>query len=307
MQPLLKKRKIQYSARITRWLDRLNHFYTIPKYTAGKEIKFTKFISHNPTENAEAEDNYEEEFVIHAIAQLATVNCRIGRDFNQSESAKIDETTDMFDTQEQTGSRCRKTNKSHSHSNSIADQIAINSHRDTGLQANMDNDNKNNRQNPDKINCNADRYTGESTLRYHWGADDEIMRIINRRDNSPETSELAERRIERTRLGHMRYQWHKKLDREILLPRRTGDADRKESKCSCEEKKNAAIQTSGADISKISKTKSHNELPHDQNKSGYHYDKTCRRHRIDGFIITRRTGHYTRTGGLPGCSRTAIP
>ena len=56
------------------------------------------------------------------------------------------------------------------------------------------------------------------------------MRIINRRDNSPETKELVERRIELTRPGHMRHQCHKKLDREILLPRRPNDGDREEMK-----------------------------------------------------------------------------
>ena len=57
LEPLLKKNKInkQYSARLTRWLDRLNHFDITLKYTAGKEIKFTDFISRNPTENADPE------------------------------------------------------------------------------------------------------------------------------------------------------------------------------------------------------------------------------------------------------------
>ena len=47
LEPPLKKNKIneQYSARLTRWLDRLNHFDITLKYTARKEIKFTEFIS----------------------------------------------------------------------------------------------------------------------------------------------------------------------------------------------------------------------------------------------------------------------
>ena len=55
-------------------LDRLNHFDITLNYTAGKEIEFTNFISQNPTENAEPEENYEEKFVINAIGRLATVN-----------------------------------------------------------------------------------------------------------------------------------------------------------------------------------------------------------------------------------------
>ena len=47
LEPLLKRNKTnkQYSARLTRWLDRLNHFDICLKHTAGEEIKFTDFIS----------------------------------------------------------------------------------------------------------------------------------------------------------------------------------------------------------------------------------------------------------------------
>ena len=100
LEPLLKRNKTkkQYSARLTRWLDRLNHFDICLKHTAGKEIKFTDFISRNPTENPEPEENYEEEFVINAIAQLATVNARIGRIFDQSEDATTAAEANMRDT-----------------------------------------------------------------------------------------------------------------------------------------------------------------------------------------------------------------
>ena len=84
-------------------------------------------------------------------------------------------------------------------------------------------DNNNNRQ-------KTDRCTNNGKLKYHWGANDEIMEIINRRDSSPETRELVERKNELTRPGHMRYQRHKKLEGEILLPRRPDEGDRKEIK-----------------------------------------------------------------------------
>ena len=77
----------------------------------------------------------------------------------------------------------------------------------------------------------SQKYTRESTLRYNRGADNEIMKTINRQDNSPETSELVERRrIELTKRGQIRYSWHKRLEREILLTRRPGDTDRREIK-----------------------------------------------------------------------------
>ena len=73
----------QYNARLIRWLDSLNHFDISLKHTAGEENNITDFISRNLTENPEPEKNYEEEFVINAIAQLATASARIGRIFDQ--------------------------------------------------------------------------------------------------------------------------------------------------------------------------------------------------------------------------------
>ena len=221
MEPLLKRNKTnkQYSARLTRWLERLNHFDISLKHTAGKEIKFTDFISRNPTETAEPEENYEEKFVINAIAHLATVNGRVGRIFDQSENSN---TANMHDTRTRTGTRYSKTNTNHSNSNANQINNTIHDNCKSHIELTMDNNN-NSRQTPDRFALN-------DKLKYHWGADNEIMKIINRRDNSPETQELVERRIELTRPGHMRHHCLKKLEREILLPRRPDDVDRKELK-----------------------------------------------------------------------------
>ena len=185
----MKKNKSnkQYSAQITRWLDRLNHFDITLKYTAGKEIKFTDFISKNPTEIAEPEENYEEEFVINAIAQLATANYRIGRIFNQSNHSN---TAAMHDTRRtQTGTRCNKTNN-HSNfqttTNCINHTVTDNYHLKLEKNQTMDNNNNEDTQEPERYPRDE-----EGRLKYHWGADDTIMKIIKRRDNSPETKDLV--------------------------------------------------------------------------------------------------------------------
>ena len=54
----------QTRARLRRWLDRLNHFDICSKHTAGKETKFTDFMSRNTTKNSEPEENYEEDLNI---------------------------------------------------------------------------------------------------------------------------------------------------------------------------------------------------------------------------------------------------
>ena len=88
LEPRLKKTiNKQYSAQITQWLDMLTLFDISLKHTAGKEIKFTDSFRRSPTDNPEPKDNYENEFVINAISQLATVNSCLGRIFDQSDGA----------------------------------------------------------------------------------------------------------------------------------------------------------------------------------------------------------------------------
>ena len=83
LQPLLKRNRAhkQYSARLTRWLDRLGHFDVNVQYTAGKNIPLTDYLSRHPivnTDESAAENNLngqnetesEEEFVINQIHGL---------------------------------------------------------------------------------------------------------------------------------------------------------------------------------------------------------------------------------------------
>ena len=83
LQPLLKRNRAhkQYSARLTRWLDRLSHFDVNVQYTAGKNIPLTDYLSRHPivnTDESAAENNLsgqneaesEEEFVINQVHGL---------------------------------------------------------------------------------------------------------------------------------------------------------------------------------------------------------------------------------------------
>ena len=56
------------------------------------------------------------------------------------------------------------------------------------------------------------------------------MTIINKRDKSPETSELVARRIELAKPGAMRPHWNKNLGRGIYVPRRLEENERREIK-----------------------------------------------------------------------------
>ena len=68
----------------------------------------------------------------------------------------------------------------------------------------------------------------ECKANYVTGPDKETMIIINRRDNSPETSELVTRRIELTKPGTMRPHWNKNLGRKIYVPRRPEENERRD-------------------------------------------------------------------------------
>ena len=83
LQPLLKRNRAhkQYSARLTRWLDRLSHFDVNLRYNAGKNIPLTDYLSRHPiistaesgTENGrneQRETEAEEELVINQIHGL---------------------------------------------------------------------------------------------------------------------------------------------------------------------------------------------------------------------------------------------
>ena len=87
LQPLLKKNRAhkQYSARLTRWLDRLSHFDVNIQYTAGKNIPLTDYLSRHPIVPAEIaelenkadgqnETEADEEFVVNQIHGLFEFN-----------------------------------------------------------------------------------------------------------------------------------------------------------------------------------------------------------------------------------------
>ena len=59
-----------YSARLTRWLDRLAHFDININHIAGKHLALTDYLSRNPIFEAEPIDIYDEEYVINNILPL---------------------------------------------------------------------------------------------------------------------------------------------------------------------------------------------------------------------------------------------
>ena len=91
MEPLRKRNRCnkQYSARLTRWLDRLAHFDIAIQHIAGSNLEFTDYLSRNPVEGATPEDNYDEEYVINILSEQAKLNAKYGQLFaDQSDISK---------------------------------------------------------------------------------------------------------------------------------------------------------------------------------------------------------------------------
>ena len=63
---------------------------------------------------------------------------------------------------------------------------------------------------------------------YHWGASGEIMEIIRRRNKSPETRRLVERRETLARPGTMRRRYDPQSQRTIFAPSRPNKRSREE-------------------------------------------------------------------------------
>ena len=92
LEPLIKRNRSnrQYSARLTRWLDRLTHFDISIQHIAGSNLKFTDYLSRNPVGRATLEEIYDEEYVINILTEQAKLNIKYGPIFaDQSECKKV--------------------------------------------------------------------------------------------------------------------------------------------------------------------------------------------------------------------------
>ena len=63
---------------------------------------------------------------------------------------------------------------------------------------------------------------------HHWGATREIMEIIRRRNNSPETSRLVKQRSTLSRPGTLRRRYDHQTQRTVFVPTRPNKRSREE-------------------------------------------------------------------------------
>ena len=115
LEPLIKRNRCnrQYSARLTRWLDRLAHFDIAIQHIAGSNLKFTDFLSRNPVENASNEEVYDEQYVINILSEQAELNAKYGTLFaDQSQIApERSKTTEEYSNNQSHQNRIFENNR----------------------------------------------------------------------------------------------------------------------------------------------------------------------------------------------------
>ena len=81
LEPSIKSNRAyqQYSAGLTRWLDRLAHFDISIKHTAQRNLLLTGYLSRHPTQETTIEETHDEEYVSNIFSKL---NHKYGQPLN---------------------------------------------------------------------------------------------------------------------------------------------------------------------------------------------------------------------------------
>ena len=94
-----------YSARLTRWLDRLAHFSITVSHIAGKHLELMDYLSRAPSAPPQADDAYDEEYVINSIIPhykyMTKCGC-LSNHVDQSQDEKLLSKPKQINTREQT-------------------------------------------------------------------------------------------------------------------------------------------------------------------------------------------------------------
>ena len=239
LEPLIKRNRCnkQYSARLTRWLDRLAHFDIAIQHIAGSNLKFTDYLTRNPVEGATPEDNYDEEHVINILSEQAKLNAKYGQLFaDQSDISKRvteiknDRSENKIEQQENQLQASRKfANKngmnkiSRSEKNKSGPSEIGASKSSCKLKPHS-----NIIQKKKLPNSNSEITDMHRENFYHWGATRETLDIIRKRNKSPETRRLVELRNALSKPGTLRRRYDPHTQRTIFAPTRPNKRSREE-------------------------------------------------------------------------------
>ena len=182
----------QYSARLSRWLDRLAHFDIAIQHIAGNNLKFTDLLSRTPVEKATNEDAYSEQYVINILLE-DELNAKYGPLFvdqpqNAPERTKTtEENVNNKSHRNRTFEKNRDVNKNYERTKSASNKRRQNVQTESSIQTLNSNSIQNS-----KSQKELPLFKSEMDKDYsHWGATAKITEIIRRRIKSPETLRLV--------------------------------------------------------------------------------------------------------------------
>ena len=225
LEPLIKRNRCnkQYSARLTRWLDRLTHFDISIQHIAGSNLKFTDYLSRSPVGGATPEENYEEKYVINILTEHAKLNLKHGRLFADQSKHDKRKTELRSDATEAKDAR----NENQSQTNRIVENInSVNKTELNKPTTSEQSEISTPKSSYHSLQQNIEKMDRENF--YHWGATREIMNIIRRRNNSPETKRLIEQRNALSRPGTLRRRYDHQTQRTVFAPSRPNKRSREE-------------------------------------------------------------------------------
>ena len=241
LEPLIKRNRSnkQYSARLTRWLDRLTHFDISMQHIAGSNLKFTDYLSRNPVGGATPEENYnyDEEYVITILTEQAELNLKYGQLFaNQSESSKIKAETENGTFEEQNEKIGNQSHSNRTFEKDYGVKKIQQSENNTSGQSDISTPSSSciPKENSEFVQSKIKSYLHTEFIEmdrenfHHWGATRAIMDIIRRRNNSPETSRLVEQRSTLSRPGTLRRRYDHQTQRTVFVPTRPNKRSREE-------------------------------------------------------------------------------
>ena len=200
-------------------------------------MKLTDYLTRNPVGGAAPKESYDEEYVINILSEQAKLNIKYGPIFaDQSKSEKAITERKKNISEEQNENRANQSQKSRTFEN----ENNVNKHqrnkKTTSRQSEISTLERsystkeakslNQIEKSRKLNTEITEMDRENF--YHWGATREIMEIIRRRNNSPETRRLVEQRNQLSRPGTLRRRYDQYTQRTVFAPSRPNKRSREE-------------------------------------------------------------------------------
>ena len=182
------------------------------QHIAVSNLKITDYFSRNLVGGATPDENYEEEYVIYIITEHVELNLKRGTLFthqskhNKSKTELRDDDTETQDQRNENQSQAKRTFENKNSLNEIEQSKPTTSgsvqNQHFKIKSHL-------------VSTKSKQTNGRENF-HHWGATREIVDIIRRRNNSPETRRLIEQRNALSRPVTLRRRYDHQTQRTVF-------------------------------------------------------------------------------------------